>query len=135
MCFDTSVEDATVKKLILHGNVPGSISFQKYHRCRWKLHPSSSSTTNNSSFSEDDGEATSELKFDRFSSHYISSSQPPMLLNRTVESLSNSVELIGEISPTENENLAGLALTKLYGCPGLVFEVMKNNSVASLTLY
>ena len=57
------------------------------------------------------------------------------MLNRTVESLSNSVELIGEPGHVDNENLADLALTDLYGSPGLIFEVMKNNSVSSLTLY
>lgn len=42
VCFDTSKKNATVKKLIFHGNVPGTVSFQKYERCRWRLHSRSS---------------------------------------------------------------------------------------------
>lgn len=118
ICFDTSVENATVKKLVLHGNIPGSIPFQKYHRCRWKL-------------VTDEDQPTSE---DRFSDYYqYPPNAQPMLLNRSFDSLSNSMELIGDSS--DYEKPAEWALTDLYGLTGIVFEVMKNNCVVSLTLY
>lgn len=138
-----------MKKVIIHGNIPGSISFQKYQRCRWKLR-------NFDENNDDEVEVNSEMKWDQFRHLYQTNSQP-MMLNRTVESLSSSVELIGEennrvggssggggggggggkerVPGGENEGLSELAMTDLYGAPGLVFEVMKNNTVSSLTIY
>lgn len=122
ICFDTSVEWATAKKLVLHGNIPGSIPFQKYQRCRWKLR-----------IDGDDAQPTSEQKFSSYSQRYTSNR--PMLLNRTLDDMHNSIELIGDSSPVDDEKLVEWALTDLYGSPGVIFEVMKNDSVASLTLY
>lgn len=58
-----------------------------------------------------------------------------MMLNRTFDDMDDSMELIGDSSPMYDEKLAEWALTDVYGTPGLVFEVMKNGAVSSLTLF
>lgn len=123
ICFDTSSEWAVAKKIVFHGNIPGSIPFQKYQRCRWRLRDDS----------DDYEQPTSEKDFSSYSQKYTSNR--PMLLNRTLDDMNNSIELVGDTTPVDDEKLSQWALTDLYGSPGLVFEVMKNDSVASLTLY
>lgn len=121
ICFDTHIRNSPVKKVIIHGNVPGSLPFQKYKRCRWRF---------------SDG-VTSEHPFSDYASKYTQSSNP-MMLNRTLESPSSSVELVGD-DPETNMSADPTAeewgLTDLYGAKGCVFEVLKNDSVVSLTVY
>lgn len=111
ICFDTSKKNATVKKLILHGNVPGSVSFQKYERCRWTIErPKPESNSNNEHHDDNEhheyhehnehGEQNnhhhnsnedashlipnSEMKFQQFS-HLYEFKKDPVLLNRQLE--------------------------------------------------
>uniref|UniRef100_A0A060THT1 ARAD1D33880p n=1 Tax=Blastobotrys adeninivorans TaxID=409370 RepID=A0A060THT1_BLAAD len=116
ICFDTQQPNPPVKKVVVHGNVPGSLPFQKYRRCRWKL----------------PGGVTSEQKFSEYSEKYPHNKRP-MVLNRTLESPGSSVELVGEVDPMEEVNDWGL--TDLYGSTGCVFEVLENSAVVSLTIY
>jgi hypothetical protein len=109
-CFDTISQPPRLCKIILHGNLPGSLSHQKYRRCRWKLAASDSETP--------------------FSDFY-QSDRKPMILNRSLDSPSSSMELVGEPEVLPMEDWGG---TSLYGSPGCVFEVL-GNLVASLTIY
>lgn len=131
ICFDTSSRDATVKKIILHGNVPGSVSFQKYERCKWLLKEQSSYG--------DVITPTSEMKFDQFKDFYAFK-DTPMVLNRlSVDSTTSyGMEIIGENDDEghfDNEKLGDWGISDLYGAPGLVLEVLKNGAIVSLTIY
>lgn len=109
-CFDTTYHVPRLCKLIIHGNLPGSLGFLKYRRCRWRLAGS-----------------TSETAF----SDFYQFERKPMILNQSLDSPSSSVELVGEPEILPMEDWGG---TSLYGSPGCVFEVL-GNSVASLTIY
>jgi isoleucyl-tRNA synthetase len=77
------------------------------------------------------------------------SMQRGMVLNRGWgESPESSVELLGGfeeqdsgqkkgITPHQgaSENMNGLSNTELFGFPGLLFEVLKNDAVSCLTVY
>lgn len=148
ICFDTSLRNATVKKIILHGNVAGGISFQKYERCRWKLHSRGQTKhLNDEGGGSNNGTSvttispTSEMKFKQFS-HLYPFKETPMLLNRSLEGGASSLnddgmEIIGESEDHhfDSEKLEDWGLTDLYGAPGLVIEVLKNGDIASLTIY
>lgn len=139
----------TVTKLIVHGNVPGSYPFNRYRRSRWKiiLDPSAQETL------------TSETHYDEISSQlqqawrgaYSSTSeeralQRGMVLNRGWgDSPESSVEFLGgweesaggkhRSTSTGPDSGQGLGNTELYGFPGLLFEVLKNGAVSSMTIY
>lgn len=118
VCFDTLKSNAPVKKMIIHGNVPGSLPFQKYKRCRWKF----------------DENTTSEHNFFEYASNYTETDKP-MILNRQLESPSSSVELVGDTEEENNSEQEDWGQTDLYGTSGCVFEVLKNGAVVSLTVY
>lgn len=118
ICFDTRVRNPPVKKIIFHGNVPGSLPFQKYRRCRWRFA---------------DG-VTSEQPFQEYASDYTHTTNP-MMLNRAIESPSSSLEIVGELDDMPEPAVEDWGLTDLYGAEGCVFEVLKNGSVVSLTVY
>lgn len=141
-----------VTKILLHANVPGSYSFNRHRRSRWTIHTSSNR-----------GVLTSEMSFPELSTKLKSvwqgyyedpeqekSMQRSMVLNRGWgESPESSVELLGGFeeqdtglkkgrsatnqSPSESVN--GLSNTELFGFPGMLFEVLKNDVVSCLTVY
>ena len=117
LSFDSLVPNCPVKKVIIHGNVPGSLLFQRYKRCRWKI----------------DNTTTSEHKFTEYADKF-SRNKKPMVLNRVLESPSSSMELIGEPEIIEPA-MEDWGLTDLYGSSGCIFEVLKNGAVSSLTIY
>lgn len=96
ICFDTSKKNATVKKIIFHGNLPGSVSFQKYERCRWqisKLANEADSAQMDNASDDSNSESNdlnhtqlpnSEMKFRHFA-HLYSFKKEPVLLNRRLE--------------------------------------------------
>ncbi|KAF8422490.1 hypothetical protein EV426DRAFT_605980 [Tirmania nivea] len=86
----------------------------------------------------------SEMPFDEIYEKLkerFGATQRPMLLNRGSDSPSSSVELLGGW----DEGEAGLrgagsaeeafGNTELYGFPGLIFEVLRNKAVSSLTVF
>ena len=138
-------------KVLIHGNIPGSYPFNRYRRCRWVIDfPAAVSI--------DDTELNSEKPFaelsDSLQQIWQSSSEPGdndsnfqqgMVLNRGWgNSPGSSCELLGgweegnaswkNEKKTSDEGL-GLGNTELFGFPGLVFEVLKNDLVSCLTLY
>ena len=142
-----------VTKVLLYGNIPGSYPFNRYRRCRWKLDypPTSSvsvdplnSETPFSSISdrlerawpENTGKEGSERNFSQ-----------GMVLNRGwANSPGSSCELLGGWEEGErhrkvsddsatNDESPGSGNTELFGYPGLVFEVLKNDTVSCLTVY
>lgn len=143
-----------VAKVFLHGNVPGSYSFNRHRRCRWRVDLN------------DNGQLltlTSEMRFNELSdilkdvwhSSYKDVEeekrmQRGMVLNRgwgIGDSPESSIELLGgfEEGPVSNmnnaarsvidANVANLNNTELFGFPGLLFEVLKNDCVSCVTVY
>jgi hypothetical protein len=140
-------------KLIIHSNVPGSYSFNRHRRCRWKIAYLSLSSSSPAVTSESPFPNVAERLHDEWKSIYSSPEeakqrQRGMVLNRGWgDSPGSSCELLGgweesadgkrvdgsnAVIPDEEH---GLGNTTLYGFPGLVFEVLKNGSVSGLTVF
>ena len=137
-------------KILLHANVPGSYPFNRYRRCRWIIEAE-----------EQDVELSSETPFTILSQSlraiskgsYASEEeekllQRGMVLNRGWgDSPGSSCELLGgweesadsskdgHSNPTTNNSSSVLGNTELFGFPGLLFEVLKNDAVSCLTVY
>lgn len=140
-----------VTKLILHGNVPGSYEFNRHRRCRWEI---GFRDDGKSTGVDAQGEGTavnSEMVFthieermrrnlERFyPSGGAQSRQRGMVLNRGWgTSPGSSCELLGgweESAGSRSEAVTGESATTLYGFPGLVFEVLKNDYVNAVTVF
>ena len=134
-------------KILLHGNVPGSHSFNRYRRSRWILDPSQ--------IHDYDEVLTSETAFVDIKIHLkqvweqaLAELQEDgtvhrhMVLNRGWgDSPGSSIELLGDWESMDSGKLKEatakppLGNTELFGFPGLLFEVLKNDAVSSLTVY
>ncbi|KND91373.1 hypothetical protein TOPH_03957 [Tolypocladium ophioglossoides CBS 100239] len=131
-------------KLILHGNIPGSYEFNRHRRCRWEI---------GYLIDEDDcGQppVSSETEFKHIEARlneawedaFPPGKPPPrqrgMVLNRGWgDSPGSSCEFLGgwEESGARRAEASGDSTTTLYGFPGLVFEVLKNDYVNTLTVF
>lgn len=140
-------------KILLHGNVPGSFPFNRYRRSRWiidvDVHDSDLDLALNS---ETHFGTMSEqlLRIWRHRSPEAASkdlNKNHMVLNRDWnDSPGSSCEILGDWEESEEIPKRGLTgdntstgltfgNTKLYGFPGLLFEVLKNDAVSCLTVY
>lgn len=131
-------------KLVLHGNVPGSYEFNRHRRCRWDI-----------AYLEDHDSCpaaiTSETAFgdierrmnNKWESAYPAGQKPPprqrgMVLNRGWgDSPGSSCEFLGgwEESGARRAGASGDSTTTLFGFPGLVFEVLRNDYVNTVTVF
>ena len=136
-----SADKLVATKVVLHGNIPGSYEFNRHRRCRWEI-----AYLDN----EDDGPVNSETKFPQIedcmnekweSSFPRNPSQPRqrgMVLNRGWgDSPGSSCEFMGgwEESGARRAETNGDSTTTLYGFPGMVFEVLKNGYVNTVTVF
>jgi hypothetical protein len=131
-----SPDQLVATKLILHGNIPGSYEFNRHCRCRWEI---GYLDTVNSELAfaqvEERLHATWESVLDS------SKSQPRqrgMVLNRGWgDSPGSSCEFMGgwEDSGARRTDANGDSTTTLYGFPGLVFEVLRNGFVNTVTVF
>ncbi|OAL05782.1 hypothetical protein IQ06DRAFT_373166 [Phaeosphaeriaceae sp. SRC1lsM3a] len=144
----------TVTKIILHGNVPGSYQFNRHRRSRWTLEHVPSNMYREPLNSEMQfGDISGRLK-EVFKPYYDNEEQERlqqrgMALNRGWgDSPGSSCELLGgweEGSSKKSrfanpgsgmvEAAADVGNVELFGFPGMVFEVLKNGAVSSLTVY
>lgn len=123
-------------KLVLHGNIPGSYEFNRHRRCRWSV-----------SYLED---THSECPFTEIEprmsacwanspAHTNSADPRGMVLNRGWgDSPGSSCELLGgweDSGARRPDASAESSTTTLYGFPGMVFEVMKNGFVNTVTVF
>lgn len=142
-------------KILLHGNVPGSYPFNRYRRCRWVIDPEQIVDEDGSSLDSETLFADlSETLRDVWKSTYKSeeeerSVQRGMVLNRGWgDSPGSSCELLGGWEESADlpkrgrggggasvDNEPGLGNTELFGFPGLLFEVLKNDCVSCVTVY
>lgn len=139
----STASQLVVTKIILHGNVPGSYSFNRHRRCRWSIHSHVGSRppelTSESLFSEISnglrkiwqdayGNAEEEMQMQR-----------GMVLNRGWrDSPGSSMELLGgfeEATEAKQGQATILNNTELFGFPGMLFEVLKNDFVSCVTIY
>ncbi|KAF5130710.1 UPF0183 protein [Metarhizium anisopliae] len=123
-------------KVVLHGNVPGSYEFNRHRRCRWEI-----------AYLDD---VTSETQFKyveegmnskwegAYSLGKVPQGQRGMVLNRGWgDSPGSSCEFLGgwEESGAKRAEANGDSTTTLYGFPGLVFEVLRNDYVNTVTIF
>ena len=143
----------TVTKIILHGNLPGSYQFNRHRRSRWTIEHVSSHASR--------APLSSEMRFNDvssklravFQSYYEGADeealqQRGMALNRGWgDSPGSSCELLGGwedgsmaktriSSSLDSSDLdANVGNVEIFGFPGLIFEVLKNGAISSLTVY
>jgi len=146
--------DFVVTKVFLHSNIPGSYSFNRHRRSRWRI------------ALDDNGqplELTSEMRFKELSdvlkdvwhSSYRDIDeekrmQRGMVLNRgwgVGDSPESSIELLGgfeegpssraqgSVRTSMEASMPNMSNTELFGFPGLLFEVLKDDSISCLTVY
>ncbi|XP_065307366.1 phagosome assembly factor 1 isoform X5 [Dermacentor albipictus] len=115
-----------VKKIVLQSNYPGHYNFQQYYRCPFRLKlrlpptPEQRRATLVDVADEDEGHAvTAFTKWDELQERLVKASERPVVLNRT--------------SSTNTTNPFGS--TYCYGYQDIIFEVMRNKHIASVTLY
>ena len=132
-------------KLVLHGNIPGSYEFNRHRRCRWEIAYLDDQAG-------DDAPVSSETEFreieERMGAKWEEATSrgkaqaPPrqrgMVLNRGWgDSPGSSCELLGgwEESGARRAETNGDSTTTLYGFPGMVFEVLRNGYVNTVTVF
>ncbi|OCH92937.1 UPF0183-domain-containing protein [Obba rivulosa] len=106
----------TVRKIILHSNIPGSPLFQRYKRCPWEIEGRPE---------DNEDETPPRMRFcDRADQirHFLGPDQSPpsMLLDRTDDE--EALTLPGSI-------------TRLVGYDGLILETTESAQVVSVTLF
>lgn len=138
----TDSDHLVATKVLLHGNVPGSYPFNRYRRCRWLLESEDVALNSETPFKLLSERLRKIWDNNPASEGKPSSLEQGMVLNRGWgNSPGSSVELLGgwEESAKTNDPAGvdgpGLGNTKLFGFPGLVFEVLKNDMVSCLTVY
>lgn len=136
-------------KVILHGNVPGSYSFNRHRRVRWEISyldnedPTEPPVDSETPFDVIEEELREEWKSTYASEDAANKPQRGMVLNRGWgDSPGSSCELLGGWEDSSSGGVAAKKLegneestTTLYGFPGLVFEVLKNGYVSSVTVF
>lgn len=137
-----------ITKILLHANIPGSHSFNRHRRSRWTIATPSPN-----------GPLTSEMSFPELSSKLKSVWHPIYadaeeertmqlghVLNRGwFQTPESSIELLGGFEEQDFEDKKGdgkdqatgegMSNPQLFGFPGLLFEVLKNDAVSCLTVY
>jgi hypothetical protein len=144
----------TTTKIILHGNIPGSYQFNRHRRSRWTLDHVPSELYRDPLNSEMSfGDISGRLR-EVFKPYYENEEeerlqQRGMALNRGWgDSPGSSCELLGgwedgsgKKSKFANagsgmvEGGGNVGHVELFGFPGMIFEVLKNGAVSSLTVY
>ncbi|MCJ1330198.1 hypothetical protein MMC10_006881 [Thelotrema lepadinum] len=134
-------------KILLHGNVPGSHAFNRHRRSRWVLDASQIQSPNQALDSETPFFDVRDALKDVWQNSAIDDdgkavTQRHMVLNRGWgDSPGSSIELLGGWEESadsvriEGASKAALGNTDLYGFPGLLFEVLKNDAISCLTVY
>ncbi|MCJ1312745.1 hypothetical protein MMC25_006421 [Agyrium rufum] len=152
----TTSMEPVVAKILLHGNIPGSYPFNRYRRSRWLLDPSQLTGIHGEELSSETpfselAKALQRAWKDTFASAKDAEDfHRGMVLNRGWgDSPGSSCELLGgweetanfgrkakaAVSDTSSVVASGLGNTELFGFQGLLFEVLRNDSISCLTVY
>lgn len=113
--FDARTQRA--KKIILHTNYPGHYNFNMYHRCEFNLQLAPDKVTEDTPL-DSPVNIAAYSKWDAISSR-LAPAERPVVLHRA--------------GSTNTANVFGS--TFCYGYQDIIFEVMPNNYIASVTLY
>uniref|UniRef100_T1IM16 Uncharacterized protein n=1 Tax=Strigamia maritima TaxID=126957 RepID=T1IM16_STRMM len=114
-----------IKKFILHTNYPGHYNFNMYYRCDFKIvlntdkHKHSTEAALIETSDQDARVITAYTKWDSIQESLVKPTERPVVLNRA--SSLNTTNPFGS--------------TFCYGYQDMIFEVMPNNHLASITLY
>ncbi|KAM3961464.1 PHAF1 protein CG7083 [Aphomia sociella] len=108
-----------VKKFVLHTNYPGHYNFNMYHRCEFELAVQPDKCDPNSLVENRGAVAITAYSKWEVVSRALRVCERPVVLNRA--------------SSTNTTNPFGS--TFCYGYQDMIFEVMSNNYIASITLY
>ncbi|XP_074646338.1 phagosome assembly factor 1-like isoform X2 [Tubulanus polymorphus] len=114
-----------VKKFVLHTNFPGHYNFHMYYRCEFRIPVSRHKVKSDSMCSaimEEDPDTLvikSYTKWNEVQAFLLKPNERPVVLNRA--------------SSTNTTNPFGS--TFCYGVQDMIFEVMQNNHIASVTIY
>ncbi|KAL9102513.1 MAG: hypothetical protein Q9163_002348 [Psora crenata] len=144
-------EQLAVSKILLHGNIPGSYPFNRHRRCRWEIESKHlgngvSGPNSEAPFSSYSSYLQQIWHDGPVSTQHTDTFKQGMVLNRGWgNSPGSSCELLGGWEESEKlgnckaQKLAcddgpGLGNTELFGYLGLVFEVLKNDTVSCLTV-
>ena len=138
-------------KLLLHGNVPGSYPFNRYRRSRWLIDAENSgldnpndSLTSEASFSDLSTELRRIWRGSYGSDSAEEAAQTAIVLDRDWgDSPGSSYEILGgweDAGEQQKRSLftndtPGVGTTQIFGFPGLLFEVLKNDTISCLTIY
>lgn len=137
-----------VTKIILHGNAPGSYCFNRHRRSRWKVMlPSRDEPLNSEMSFATISKSLRDVWHDTYENDEEEKKmQRGMVLNRGWdESPDSSIELLGGFEETTDpskrtdggprNSVSALNNTELFGFPGMLFEVLKNDAISCLTVY
>ncbi|KAF4308197.1 hypothetical protein GTA08_BOTSDO04713 [Botryosphaeria dothidea] len=155
--FPASRNSLVATKVIFHGNVPGSYPFNRHRRSRWTLEhvPTElyrESLTSEMAFKDVKGRLCEAFKSACATEEEERSMQRGMVLNRGWgDSPGSSCELLGGFEETTSSPIqkkkgspggasaapavdSTFGISEIFGFPGLIFEVLKNDTVSTLTV-
>ncbi|EXJ79096.1 isoleucyl-tRNA synthetase [Capronia epimyces CBS 606.96] len=136
-------------KIFLHANIPGSFSFNRHRRSRWGIRTGVETLNSEMAFSTMSSALKNVWQGIYKDEHEEKQMQRGMVLNRGwAESPESSIELLGDLeeeSPSRDQAgdhgaaaadaINGMSNTELFGFPGMLFEVLKNDTVSCLTVF
>ncbi|KAL8729910.1 MAG: hypothetical protein Q9181_004846 [Wetmoreana brouardii] len=131
-------------KVLLHGNVPGSYPFNRYRRTRWAIDSESTgvsaSLDSETPFTELSHELRNIWKGNYASDEAEKATQHAIVLDRDWgDSPGSSYEVLEGWEDSEQtrkksssaQGGSGSGTTQIFGFPGLLFEVLKNDALLS----
>ena len=143
-----AVDHLVATKVLLHGNVPGSYPFNRYRRSRWVIDAEATgsyeSLDSETSFANISAELRTIWKGNYASEQAEKATQHAIVLDRDWgDSPGSSYEVLegwedSETPPKKGSSAqesSGSGTTQIYGFPGMLFEVLKNDTVSCLTVY
>ncbi|KAI4187293.1 MAG: hypothetical protein L6R41_002895, partial [Letrouitia leprolyta] len=143
-----TMDHLVATKVLLHGNVPGSYPFNRYRRSRWEIDAEATgafhSLDSETSFSTLSGELRRIWKGNYVSEQAEKATQNAIVLDRDWgDSPGSSYEVLEGWEDNEPPHKKGQSgqegsssgTTQIYGFPGMLFEVLKNDTVSCLTIY
>ncbi|KAL8686426.1 MAG: hypothetical protein Q9218_007114 [Villophora microphyllina] len=142
-----AIDRLVATKMLLHGNVPGSYPFNRYRRSRWAIDCEATGTSadlnSETCFSELSHELRNIWKGNYASDEAEKAAQHAIVLDRDWgDSPGSSYEVLegwedGEKTRKKGSGQEGCGsgTTQIFGFPGMLFEVLKNDAVSCLTVY
>ena len=142
------MERLVATKILLHGNIPGSYPFNRYRRSRWMIDPeaigSATVLDSETSFTELSHNLRGIWRGNYASADAEQATQHAIVLDRDWgDSPGSSYEVLEDWDDgvqtrkkgSSGQEGSGSGTTQIFGFPGMLFEVLKNDTVSCLTIY